>query len=246
MKIATIALALSFMTTAFAQSNANCVDAYQDAGFNREVRNTALVVAGVVVITVAAIILSEADDDYPGTGSSTAGGRRNTYYSGHVHGHTHYNYYSNHGYYSHNRYGHRYYQNHYHYNYGYYYVGSNSEDRWTGDNAFDKVLKAYNDSKVWANAGTKDSTSYVLAKLNKKIARRIKRIAKREGKLHLVEDITASRMLTTDADKLIVRDTLLESMENQTFCNRGRNQNKAMKRTKVINELARAVIDSRE
>ena len=56
---------------------------------------------------------------------------------------------------------------------------------------------------------------------------------------------TSSRSLTTNEDKLVVRDTLLESMENQAFCSRGRNQNKAMKRTNVINELAKAVIDSR-
>ena len=154
-KIAILALTLSFMTTAFAQSNASCVDAYQDAGFNREVRNTALVVAGVVVLTVAAIILSETDEDYPGARSSSSSSSYRYHYPVFIHGHTHYNYYSNRSYYTHRRYGHRYYRNHYHYGYGYYYVGSSSsEDRWTGDNAFDKVLKAYNDSKVWANAGT--------------------------------------------------------------------------------------------
>jgi hypothetical protein len=239
-----LALLISFTTSSFA----NCVDAYQDAAFNRELRNNTIIVVGVVALAVTAAILND------GESSSLSSSNNNNNNGPTVIVHNHHNhyyhnpyYYDYEGYYTHDRYGHSYYNNHYHRSYGSYYTTSTySEDRWEGNNNFDKVLKAYNDALVWRNMDSDNSSSYALRRLNKRVAKKVKRLARKQGKKDLVADIINAKRLENDSDKLIVRDTLLTKMENKKYCSEGKRNRRAMKRIHVIRDLAQAIIDARE
>ncbi len=232
-------------------SYANCTDKYEEAAFNRELRNEAIIVGAVVVATVAvAIILGNSDVDADSNSSPNRPTTRPSHnnYHPHISTHHHGHYHVNRGYYSHRRYSHRNYHRHYHRGYGYYYVGSSTDDRWLGKNAFDKVLMAYNDAKVWNNADTDDSKSSVLAKLNKKVAKKVIRLAKKRDILDQFPEIAENKQIVNADDKLIIRELLINGMEDTSstgFCAAGKKESKALKRVKVINALAEAVIANR-
>ena len=121
---------------------------------------------------------------------------------------------------------------------------SSSDDRWFGSNNFDKILIAYNDAVMAYSQNVVRTYSTELNDLNKKVAKKVIRMAKRQGVIGSVRDIKSDRDLTKDEDLLVVRDGLMNGMEqagSENFCP----SNDALKRVDVIEVLAQKVIDSR-
>jgi hypothetical protein len=210
-------LAGLILTTFCTTASANCIYAYEDAAIDRETRNNLLVVAGVVATVVAVAILTE-DDDAPATRPQSNRERQRQIHR--------------------NRYNRR--------TYGTVYVSSSSssDDRWFGSNNFDKILIAYNDAVMAYSQNVVRTYSTELNDLNKKVAKKVIRMAKRQGVIGSVRDIKSDRDLTKDEDLLVVRDGLMNGMEqagSENFCP----SNDALKRVDVIEVLAQKVIDSR-
>lgn len=252
MKLITSMLLLVGITSS---SYANCIRAYEDAAFKRELRNEGLVVAGVVALAVTAAILSDGDDNNNSSSNRRTEERsrrerlrqqnRDMHaYHGRHHRttHVHHHYHVNHSYYSHERYSHDRYHHHYHQSYGYYYVSDAPADqRWLGDNNFDRVLAAYNDATVAFNEDVVVTSSKYLNRMNELVAKRVVKLARKAGLKHKVKDIKKAKNLVSVEDRALVRDEIIAGMEDTSeagFCSEG----KALKRVKVIERLAQAVL----
>jgi len=264
--ILSLLLAVSFISTSYAGSK-SCTRAFEDAAFNRETGarvGVVLGIAAVVIGTTVAVAVAASDDDNDRSSSHVdvdvytppvhvrpGHGHHSTHHVEHhyVETHTYHHYYYSDDYYSHQHYSHRHYHRHYHQSYGVYYVDSrDSDDRWFGNNAFDKVLKAYNDAKVWKNSDTDYPSTPYLNELNKKVARRVKALARRQGLTQIVPGIMRNAELKKK-DRRVVRNALINGMENtgpKGYCSRGKYQNKALKRVQVIKRLAQAVLTKRQ
>ncbi|MBT3983889.1 MAG: hypothetical protein HOE90_21210 [Bacteriovoracaceae bacterium] len=263
--ILSLLLAVSFISTSYASSK-SCTRAFEDAAFDRETGARVAVVAGAIAVAIAATVavaVAVSDDDDDNRSSSHVDvytppvhvqpnhGHHTTHHVEHhyVETHTYHNYYYSDDYYSHEYYSHRHYHRHYHQSYGVYYVDSrDSDDRWFGNNAFDKVLKAYNDAKVWKNSDADFPSTAYLNELNKKVARRVKGLARRQGLTQIVPGIMRNAELKKK-DRRVVRNALIKGMEDTKatgYCSRGRYQNKALKRVQVIKRLAQAVLTKRQ
>lgn len=240
-------------------SYANCIRAYEDAAFKREIRNEIFVVTGVVALAVTAAILTSDTDNNNSSNNRSSQERnrrerlrnqnRNMHsYHGRHHRTTHVrqHYYVNHSYYSHEAYGHKRYHHHYHQSYGYYYVSdAPSDQRWLGDNNFDRVLASYNDATVAFNNDVTTTSSSYLNRLNELVAKRVVKLARRAGLKHKVKDIKSAKTLISVEDRAVVRDQLIAGMEDTSdngFCSEGKRDNGALKRVKVIERLAQAVL----
>ncbi len=208
-------LAGLLLTTITTTASANCIYAFEEAAIDRETRNNILVVAGVAAAAITIAILTE--DDAPARPQTRREQQRQIHRR---------------------RYNRR--------TYGVVYISttSSSDDRWFGSNNFDKVLIAYNDAVMAYSQGVVRTYSTELNDLNKKVAKKIIHMARRQGVLDSVRDIKSDKNLTNDEDLRIVRDELMNGMEqtaSMNFCP----QNDAIKRVDVIELLAQKVIDSR-
>lgn len=256
MKILTSMILLAGITST---SYANCIRAYEDAAFKREIRNEIFVVTGVIALAVTAAVLSS-DDDSNNSSNNRSSEERNrrerlrnqnrnmhSYHGRHQRTtHVHHHYHVNHSYYTHERYGHARYHYHYRQSYGYYYVNEAPEDqRWLGDNNFDRVLASYNDAVVAFNNDVITTNSSYLNRLNELVAKRVVKLARRAGLKHKVKDIKSAKNLVSVEDRAVVRDQLIAGIEDTSengFCSEGKNNNDALKRVKVIERLAQAVL----
>jgi Ni/Co efflux regulator RcnB len=236
-------------------SYANCIQAYENAAFKRETNTQFLVVAGVVALAVTAAVLS--DNEQNNSSNNRSNNERNrrdrlrnqNRNMHNYHGnnqrrtHVHQNYHVNHSYYSHTRYNHERYHHHYHQSYGYYYVSEAPADqRWLGDNKFDKVLAAYNDATVAFNNDVTITNSSYLNDLNKLVAKKVVRLSRRARKKDKVRDIKSAKTLVSVTDRALVRDMLISGMEDTSsdgFCS---DNSKVLTRTKIVKKLAQAVL----
>jgi hypothetical protein len=208
-------LAGLLLTTFCASASANCIYAYEDAAIDRETRNNILTVVGVAAAAIAIAVLT--DDDTPSRPQTNRERQRQIHR---------------------NRYNRR--------TYGTVYIStsSSSDDRWFGSNNFDKVLIAYNDAVMAYSQNVARTYSSELNELNKKVAKKVIRMARRQGVLGSVRDIKSDRDLTKDEDLLVVRDELMSGMEQNganSFCP----GDAALKRVDVIAALAQKVINNR-
>jgi membrane-bound lytic murein transglycosylase len=218
-KLIIAALSLSITTSTFA----SCIEAYEVAAEKRDTSNGIMLTVGAIATVVTAAIIA---DNNSNNNSSTSSARNNQP----------------------NRTNrtrrHRSSTRHRRHTYGVYYFHTYENDgRWLGTNSFDKVLMGYNDAVVASFNENPYGYSSELYEFEKKVAKKIIRLAKRARVSNRVRDIKNTKILTAE-DKVVLRNALMDGIENTgstSFCPDG----KALKRTKVIKELASAVLDSR-
>jgi hypothetical protein len=199
--------------TITASSFASCTGAYERAADKRDTSNGLLLTAGVIAAVVTAAVLTDDDNNSSSNNNNTHPRHRGPRY-------------------------------HHHHTYGVYYIDTyDNDNRWLGSNSFDEVLKAYNDAVVSVTSLYPYGYSSELAVIERKVAKKIIKLARRARVSSRVSDIKNSKQLT-GADKVVLRNALMDGMENTGdtgFCAAG----KALKRNKVITELASVLLESR-